>query len=191
MRGSRFLDDDDDRTDAGLFAARARGEMPFAFVLDELAQLEPYTRPMFGCRAVYVGERIVMILRDRPTAPEDNGVWLATSREHHASLAQEFAAMRSIGVLGPGTTGWQLLPKDSDDFERAVLRACALVRAGDARIGKVPKGRRRPAGRAAASKPAAKRASQPAAKGAAKRASKPAVKRASKPAVKRGAKRAR
>jgi hypothetical protein len=36
-----------------------------------------------------------------------------------------------------------VLPLDADDFEESVLRACALVRAGDARIGKVPKARKR------------------------------------------------
>jgi hypothetical protein len=49
--------------------------------------------------------------------------------------------MRSIGVLGDGVTGWQNLPVDGEDFEDEVLRACALVRSGDPRIGKVPKRR--------------------------------------------------
>lgn len=47
--------------------------------------------------------------------------------------------MRSIKVLGAGGTGWQVLPSDANDFEDSVLRACAIVRAGDVRIGKVPK----------------------------------------------------
>lgn len=51
--------------------------------------------------------------------------------------------MRSVAVLGPGVTGWQNLPETSDDFEDAVLRACALVRAGDLRIGKVPKSKQK------------------------------------------------
>jgi hypothetical protein len=121
---------------------------PFAFVLDELDALEPYTKPMFGCTAVYVGERIVLILRERPSHLEDNGVWLATSREHHASLRAELPSMRSIGVLAAGgVTGWQNLPADGDDFEDEVLRACALVRAEDPRIGKIPK-RKAPRARA-------------------------------------------
>jgi hypothetical protein len=121
----------------------------FAFVLDELDELEPYTKPMFGCTAVYVGERIVVILRERPGAPSDNGVWLATTPEHHESLRKELPSMRSIGVLGDGVTGWQNLPVDGEDFEDEVLRACALVRSGDPRIGKVPK-RRTPKGKPAA-----------------------------------------
>lgn len=111
------------------------------FVLEALAALKPRTRPMFGCVAVYVEEKIVLILRDRPSAPADNGVWLATTAEHHASLRAQFPHMRSIGVLGAEVTGWQVLPADADDFEEAALRACALVRQGDPRIGKVPKRR--------------------------------------------------
>jgi hypothetical protein len=44
-----------------------------------------------------------------------------------------------------GVTGWQILPVEADDFEESVLRVCALVRAGDVRIGKVPKPRRKSA----------------------------------------------
>lgn len=95
---------------------------------------------MFGCTAVYVGERIVMILRERPLHIEDNGVWIATTAEHHASLRGELPSLRSILVLNEGRiTGWQNLPVDGPDFEEEVLRACALVRADDPRIGKIPK----------------------------------------------------
>ncbi|CAN5915843.1 hypothetical protein BH11MYX4_BH11MYX4_53970 [soil metagenome] len=129
--------------------AAPKKSQPFAFVLEELDALEPYTKPMFGCTAVYVGDRILLVLRERPTATEDNGVWLATSREHHASLRTELPSLRSIGVLADGgVTGWQSLPADGVDFEEEVLRACALVRAGDPRIGKIPK-RRTPSGKKA------------------------------------------
>lgn len=115
-------------------------DQPFAFVLEELEALDPYTKPMFGCTAVYVGEKIVLILRRRPTAKDDNGVWIATTREHHESLREELPSLQSIGVLaGGGVTGWQKLPESGADFEEEVLRACALVRAGDPRIGKIPK----------------------------------------------------
>lgn len=42
--------------------------VPHAFVLDAIASLSPYTRPMFGCLAVYVKDKIVLILRDKPTS---------------------------------------------------------------------------------------------------------------------------
>ena len=97
---------------------------------------------MFGCLAIYVQEKIVLVLRDKRESAVDNGVWLATTQEHHASLAREFPNMRSIKVLGKPVTGWQVLPADAPDFEEAAIRACELVIAGDPRIGKVPETRR-------------------------------------------------
>jgi hypothetical protein len=111
-------------------------------VLEAIAALSPVTRPMFGCLAVYVGDRIVLILRDRRDTTADNGVWLATTEEHHASLRRDFPNMRSIQVFGKPVTGWQVLPADSPDFEEAALQACRLIIAGDLRIGKVPGSRR-------------------------------------------------
>ena len=184
-----------------VFAARKRKPVPHEFVLEALAPLGPETRPMFGCVAVYVEDKIVFILRDKPAPSQDNGVWLATTEEHHAALRPEFPNMRSIEVLGSGVTGWQVLPADAPDFEDAALRACALIRAGDPRIGKVPGERRKrnaaPAKRAAAKKAPAKKAGKapakkaptkkaPAKKAPAKKAGKPAAKRPGKATTKRG-----
>jgi hypothetical protein len=116
-----------------------RKTIPFEFVLDALAAAPPRTNPMFGCLAVYVGQKIVLVLRDRPSHTDDNGVWLATTCEHHESLRREFPNLRSIGVLGKDVTGWQLLPASAPDFEESALRACELILARDPRIGKVPK----------------------------------------------------
>jgi hypothetical protein len=143
------------RNPDALFATRKpAAKLPFDFVLQELAELEPFTRPMFGCHSVYVEDKIVFILRDRGKPRQDDGVWIATTEEHHASLRRELPSLRSIQVLAGGrVTGWQMLPADADDFEESVLRACAMVVAGDGRIGKVPSKRKRrtarkaPAGR--------------------------------------------
>lgn len=118
--------------------AKRRKPVPHAFVLEAIASSSPYTRPMFGCLAIYLKDKIVLILRDKATSTADNGVWLATTMEHHESLRREFPNMRSIQVLGKPITGWQVLPADAQDFETAALRACELVLAGDPRIGKVP-----------------------------------------------------
>src|SRR6266487_2130321 len=122
---------------------KQRKTIPHAFVLDAISTLSPYTRPMFGCLAIYVKDKIVLILRDKPKSTADNGVWLATTQEHHHSLRREFPNMRSIQVLGKAVTGWQVLPVDAPDFEAAALRACELIVARDPRIGKVPGMRRR------------------------------------------------
>jgi len=130
------------QVDSSPFVVKPRKTVPHEFVLEALSALSPRTRPMFGCLAVHVGERIVLILRDKRDQPADNGVWLATTQEHHASLRREFPNMRSISVLGKEVTGWQVLPTDAADFEETALRACELVAAGDPRIGKVPGARR-------------------------------------------------
>jgi len=120
----------------------AKKPIPFSFVLDELASLDPYTKPMFGCVAIYVQEKIVLIVRDRESSPGDNGVWLATTRDHHESLQKDFPSMRSIQVFDEPISSWQILPVDAPDFEESVLKACAFIRKGDPRIGKIPKSKK-------------------------------------------------
>jgi hypothetical protein len=122
---------------------KRRKPVPHEFVLDALTELSPATRPMFGCLAVYVGEKIVLVLRDKVDETADNGVWLATTEEHHESLRGEFPNMRSIQVFGKPVTGWQVLPASAADFEEAALHACELILAGDPRIGKIPKAKRK------------------------------------------------
>lgn len=129
------------RPDSLLDVGQPKKTRPYEFVLDAILSLNPITRPMFGCLAIYVREKIVLILREKRKPPEDDGVWLATSAEHHESLRREFPSMRSISVFGAKITSWQVLPADAPDFEESALRACELVVALDPRIGKVPKRR--------------------------------------------------
>jgi hypothetical protein len=112
--------------------------IPFDFVLEQLGTLDVHIRPMFGCHALYVREKIVMILRKKENA-EDNGVWIATTSAHHKSLKKELPSMRSIKVFGSAESAWQMLPSDADDFEENVMRACDLILHNDPRIGKIPK----------------------------------------------------
>lgn len=115
------------------------------FVLDALTAISrttPTTRPMFGCLAVYVGRKIVLILREKGDGVQHDGVWLATSAEHHESLRGELPNMQSIELFGP-VSSWQILRADAPDFEEAALRACELIAAGDPRIGRIPKPKRR------------------------------------------------
>jgi hypothetical protein len=136
-RSKPFLSLDDP-----LVAAKQRKAVPHEFVLDAIASLSPRTHPMFGCLAVYIDDKIVLILRDKREETADNGVWLATTEEYHESLRREFPNMRSIQVFGKEVTGWQVLPADASDFEEAALRACELIVTMDPRIGKVPGARR-------------------------------------------------
>ena len=127
--------------DEAILIARRDKAVPHEFVLDAIARLAPVTRPMFGCLAVYVDDKIVLILRDKQKSRADNGVWLATTTEHHESLRSEFPRMRSIRVFGKKPTHWQVLPADDPDFEAAAIRACRLILARDPRIGRIPKRR--------------------------------------------------
>ncbi len=131
------------------FAPRARKarDIPFEFVLEELSPLEPRTRPMFGCTAVYLDERIVCVLRKKGS--EDDGVWLAYEAEREAEVLALFPALAPI-TLFPDSHGWRKLSPERPTFEEGVLRVCQLLRTGDTRLGKVPVSRKR----SAASKPA-------------------------------------
>jgi hypothetical protein len=135
-RNTSFLPLDD-----GFFAVKQRKSIPHNFVLDALVSLLPKTRSMFGCLAIYVEDKIVFLLRDKREPAADNGVWLATTEEHHESLRHEFPNMRSIQLFGKKVTSWQVLPVDASDFEEAALHACELVLSKDPRLGKVPKSR--------------------------------------------------
>src|SRR5258708_39093609 len=81
--------------------------VPFPFVLELLEALRPAVKPMFGLSAIYIGEKIVLILRNRDEHPEDNGVWVATALEHIESLQREVTGMRSLAEFGGGVSSWQ------------------------------------------------------------------------------------
>ncbi|HLP11145.1 MAG TPA: hypothetical protein VK177_04375 [Flavobacteriales bacterium] len=121
--------------------ARQPKPIPFDFILDELFSLNPRVNPMFGCHAIYVGEKLYFIVRDKPGVHEEsNGVWISTSTEHHASLQKEFPALKSVEILSMPSreTPWRMLHKDEERFESDVIRICSLVKKGDPRLGKVP-----------------------------------------------------
>jgi hypothetical protein len=115
-----------------------RKTVAFDFVLEQLYTLDPVIKPMFGCHAIYIGDKIVLILRKKGN-DQDDGVWVATTRENHRSLRDQFPNMRSIRVFGEGESEWQLLPEDAVDFEESVSEVCQLIMRRDRRIGKIPK----------------------------------------------------
>jgi hypothetical protein len=76
-----------------------RRSAPYPFILEALAPLEPEVRPMFSGFAVYVGEKIVLMLRDSPKQPEDNGVWLVSSVTANLAdpgIRKDFPSIRLI-----------------------------------------------------------------------------------------------
>ena len=121
---------------------KKKREIPYKFVLDELAELHIETKPMFGCEGIYVGQKIVLILREKEDDKKDNGIWVATFPEHHESLAADLPGLRSIEIFGPGPTAWQNIPRDHENFEENAFKVCELIRKKDPRIGKIPKSKK-------------------------------------------------
>jgi hypothetical protein len=96
---------------------------------------------MFGCHAIYIGDKIVLMMRNKENGNADNGVWLATSAEHHESLRLIVPSMRPVRLLG-AVSNWQNIPVTADDFEESVGKVCDLILKNDPRIGKIPKAKK-------------------------------------------------
>jgi hypothetical protein len=101
---------------------------------------------MFSGFAVYVGARIVMMLRDSAKQPEDNGLWLVFSESAHwqdEAIRQSFPSLRPIGILRGKISHWRLIPADSPTFEQEALLACEFLLRRDGRFGRIPESRRK------------------------------------------------
>ena len=125
--------------------AKPKQKPPHAFVLEALAPLNPEVRRMFSGFAVYLGDRIVCMLRDHKKSPQDNGVWLVLSESTHPAdpdLGREFPSIRPIDLLGNKIRHWLLIPSDSPGFEAEALHACDLLLDRDPRLGRIPQSRR-------------------------------------------------
>lgn len=116
---------------------------PFEFILEQLQPVKPVVKPMFGCHSIYVNEKIMLVLRKKENIDSDNGVWIASSQDHHQALKKILPSLRSISIFGNGGSGWQVIPEDSGSFEEEAMTACALVLKHDPRIGKVPSPKKR------------------------------------------------
>lgn len=92
---------------------------------------------MFGVTTIYIGNKILIGLRDKSTSPESNGLWIATSKEHHESLVNDLPSLQSIPVLGDKGTSWQMIAADDDAFEEQAIKVCEFIKKHDPRIGKI------------------------------------------------------
>ncbi len=89
---------------------------------------------------IYLGKRIMLILRKSGNQPEWNGIWAATSKEYHESLKNNIPELGAFFLNGDERHGhWLLIQDDAEDFEGAAIKICEMIAHGDARIGKVPK----------------------------------------------------
>ena len=121
-------------------AKAVKKSIPFEFALEALEGLDYRTKPMFGAYGVYVGFKMVFILRDRDISPEDNGLWVPVRWEDQPEMKKKyFPNMRPIKMFEGSAATWQVLPVDSEDFEEAVLKICQMIQKEDPRIGTIPK----------------------------------------------------
>jgi hypothetical protein len=71
---------------------------------------------MFSGFAVYVGDKVVLMRRDSPKHPKDNGVWLVFSETANLTdpgTVEDIPSIRLIGMLGGKIGHWRLIPADS------------------------------------------------------------------------------
>lgn len=111
----------------------------FQFVLDELEELRPSVRQMFGFTYVSLDEKLLLALRESVKQPQYNGVWIYTEAEHLDSLRREFTLLprRYFWKSKKSGAGWVILAYESEEFEQYAFRACELILLGDQRIGRV------------------------------------------------------
>ena len=94
--------------------------------------------------AIYAGEKIMMMLRQRNEHPERNGIWLAINSEYSENLKTEFPSLAAIHGLPHKSeiAEWLLLSSDAEDFEGSAIKICELIVKGDHRLGHIPRSRR-------------------------------------------------
>ncbi|MGZ3756675.1 MAG: hypothetical protein ACXVAY_04455 [Mucilaginibacter sp.] len=115
--------------------------IPYNFVFDYLPG-HIVVKPIFGMHYIYLNKKIMLVLRKVGKNLDLNGVWVATSKEHHQSLQNDAPGLTDF-VLDNGDkhdSDWRLIREDDDDFEAAVIRICELISHGDKRIGRITKG---------------------------------------------------
>jgi hypothetical protein len=129
-------------------AASVGRQPPFQFVLDELLPVRPTVKRAFGLTYIYLGERLLLSLRQSERQPRFNGVWLYTEAAHVESLRGEFPQLprRCFWKSRKSGAGWVIIAADFEDFEEYAFKACELILRGDRRIGRVGRGNREEGG---------------------------------------------
>ncbi|MDB5154737.1 MAG: hypothetical protein JWR54_3488 [Mucilaginibacter sp.] len=111
--------------------------VPYEFVFDYLPA-NIIVKKMFGMHYIYLGKRIMFILRKQDAQSELNGIWIATSKEHHPSLKKDIRELGSFFIDKEERHGnWLFLPDDTEDFEQPAIKVCEMISHGDPRIGKL------------------------------------------------------
>jgi len=122
-------------TDVLARTAKNSRKIAYDFVLDALHDLGPTTRAMFGSTAVYLGERVVFILRKK--GDSDDGVWVAFDEDRVRDAIAALPNLTPIQRL-PNVRSWRKLAENHPDFEDDVLEACRIAADPGGPLGKIP-----------------------------------------------------
>ena len=112
-------------------------QVPFEFVIEELAPLRPTIKNVFGFTYIYLDEKLLLSLRNNLKRPGTNGMWLFTTAEHIDSLMKEFPDLSRRQVWRSGKNCWVVLASRLECFEEYAFKACELILRGDPRIGRL------------------------------------------------------
>ena len=91
---------------------------------------------MFGCLAIYLHGRIVLLLSEGEEPW--NGLLIPTEHEHHKSIVNEFNYI----VQHPVLKKWLYLPGNIEDFESVASEIVHAIEMNDPRFGVEPKERK-------------------------------------------------
>src|SRR5208337_3564065 len=98
-------------------------------IMDEPSYLE---RAMFGCLAIYLHWRMVLLLSEGEEPW--NGLLIPTEHEHHNSILREFKDIAQHPVLKK----WLYLSKNTEDFESGASDIVHAIEMNDPRFGVEP-----------------------------------------------------
>ncbi len=130
--------------------ATKKKQFALTWVCDSL-ELNPsfFTKRMFGGLAVYVHDKMMMMLTEEKGKKEYrgvkykfeiwNGILYPTDREHHESLLEKFPQLVQHPVLGK----WLYLNMAENEFESIANEIAELISKNDFRFGIYPKEKKR------------------------------------------------
>ncbi len=118
-------------------AKKKKPQNPFLWVVESIMEEPSYIdKAMFGCRAIYLHGRLVLLLTSG--AEPWNGLLIPTDHQFHESIKQDFINV----VQHPVLKKWLYLPEASEDFESAASDIVEAIRLNDHRFGVEPKERK-------------------------------------------------
>lgn len=118
---------------------KIKKQIPYDFILEELTGTDYDTKPMFGCTAIYVGDKIMLILRKKEEMDEDTGLWVCIPDEYTQEMKAKYPQLKGVSFFSAEDSAWQCLHETNEDFEPLALEFCKMIKKGDPRIGRMPK----------------------------------------------------